>query len=380
MIGDKKLDVIEDEYGLSIQFSWFTPMAYFLIFFCIGWDSFLLFWYTSAGGGDAPWIVYVFPLIHVAVGIGLTYYTLCLIFNKTHIDVDDKHLWVHHSPIPWWKGNVDLPVNDIDQIYVKEEKKQGEDGASYTYILLAKLKDGSTEKLLDIGMTDSEKVLQLEELIENYLGIEDYPVRGEYGRHRTAPTTQAKRRRQKRRINAPSTSLMNKHTGDEAALDGTYYRILHDSQYDWKNGNSDKLLQLSDDANNSLLIYIRQNKGVYGSYLEEKLSLYLSNEIAFDQTKPANQFSFQDIQYQLHDFSEGETFLSDQQAPIATKQWLYQSVSGQQNIRIVSNDNMLTYYKGESQKMDDQFDLDETLDLNRPEKRIINNWDEEDLV
>jgi len=130
---ETKLDVIEDKYGLSIQFSWFKPATYFIIFFCIAWNSFLFFWYTNLIG--APWIAYLFPIGHVAVGISLIYYTLCLLFNKTYIDVDDKHLWIHHAPIPWWRGNADISVDEIDQIFVKEKRHEGKDSVSYTYKL-----------------------------------------------------------------------------------------------------------------------------------------------------------------------------------------------------------------------------------------------------
>jgi hypothetical protein len=32
---------------------WFMPQAWFLIFFCLAWDSFLVFWYSMAFAGAA---------------------------------------------------------------------------------------------------------------------------------------------------------------------------------------------------------------------------------------------------------------------------------------------------------------------------------------
>jgi hypothetical protein len=124
MLNTNKLHVIEDQQGLSIQFAWFSPTAIFLAFFCLVWFGFLTFWYTMAGATGAPLLFFIFPLIHVAVGLGLGYYTLCLFFNKTYIDIHDHHLWVHHTPIPWWKGNVNIAVQDIEQVYVKEKKQK----------------------------------------------------------------------------------------------------------------------------------------------------------------------------------------------------------------------------------------------------------------
>jgi len=220
----------------------------------------------------------------------------------------------------------------------------------------------------------------LEQLIENYLGIKDSPVRGEYGVSKDVPTGQPQRR-QKRRLSARNSELIGKREGDIIDFNGSSCRVLHDTQYDWKNGNSDKLLQLSDTLSENILVYIRQNKGIHDIFIEEKLSLYQSNEITFNEARPANQFQFQDTQYQLHDFSEGETFLSDQQDPISTRQWLYQSANGHQNIRIISNDNMLTYYISKNQDMD-YFDLNDSqlFDLDTSQKEILNIWDKEDLV
>src|SRR6187401_1885165 len=33
---------------LYLRRNWFTPALFFLLFFCIAWDSFLVFWYSMA--------------------------------------------------------------------------------------------------------------------------------------------------------------------------------------------------------------------------------------------------------------------------------------------------------------------------------------------
>jgi len=74
-----------DRWGpeLTITRRWFSAVLLFLVFFCIAWDSFLVFWYTMAFRADAPWIMKVFPIVHVAVGVGLTYYTIAGFVNST---------------------------------------------------------------------------------------------------------------------------------------------------------------------------------------------------------------------------------------------------------------------------------------------------------
>lgn len=56
----------------SVHWRWFEPSLFLLMFFCIAWDSFLVFWYTMAFTHNGPWIMIVFPMAHLAVGVGLT--------------------------------------------------------------------------------------------------------------------------------------------------------------------------------------------------------------------------------------------------------------------------------------------------------------------
>src|SRR5438445_5351048 len=73
--------VVRDDGDVRVmRRRWFRPMHVFLLFFCIAWDSFLVFWYSMAIFAPAPGgfdiIAIVFPICHVAVGVGLTYAVL----------------------------------------------------------------------------------------------------------------------------------------------------------------------------------------------------------------------------------------------------------------------------------------------------------------
>src|SRR5690349_11378767 len=65
--------VARGEPGLSVSWRWFTPAAFFLVFFCVAWDGFLVFWYGMAAKQGAPLVFFLFPLIHVSVGVGISY-------------------------------------------------------------------------------------------------------------------------------------------------------------------------------------------------------------------------------------------------------------------------------------------------------------------
>jgi hypothetical protein len=165
--------------GLSVVRRWFSPTVFFLIPFCIAWDAFLVFWYSMAFKTGAPWIAKVFPVAHVAVGIGLTYFVFVLLFNRTRIRADRRQLSIRSGPV--WPGTVEIPSSSIDQLYCKQRVSQGRNGPSVSHELWASLRDGTSRKLLANGLSD-DQALYLEQRIEHALGITDRPMPGELPR------------------------------------------------------------------------------------------------------------------------------------------------------------------------------------------------------
>lgn len=174
----KSIRVEESGDRLLIRRRWYSPMLFFFVFFCIAWDGFLIFWYKMAMAEDAPWIMSVFPILHVAVGIGLTYWTIAGFVNRTDIAVDGRELQVSHTPMPWF-GATRMPVDQVDQLYCKQKISHSKNGTSVTYQLFAAEKGGGKRKLLS-GLTDSDQALFVERCVESYLGIRDRRVAGEY--------------------------------------------------------------------------------------------------------------------------------------------------------------------------------------------------------
>lgn len=156
---------------------WFSPKYVFMAFFCVAWDSFLVFWYSHATSG--PWIVSVFPIAHVAVGIGLTYSTLAGFFNRTTIAVERGSLSIRHAPVPWM-GNRTVATADLDQLFCQQKisGRTNNSGPSVSYAVLARLKDRRILKLLS-GLPEADQALFIEQAIETRLGIEDVAVLGE---------------------------------------------------------------------------------------------------------------------------------------------------------------------------------------------------------
>jgi len=163
---------------LLITRSWFTPAVFFLVFFCVVWDGFLIFWYSMAfTQDDVPWIMILFPTLHLAVGVGLTYFVICCFLNRTRIQVSMGQLTVRHGPLPW-PGNYTLNSADIDQLYCQSKFHRGKHGGRYTYQVQAILHDGTKQKLVS-GLNDPDQAIFIEQRLEDHLRIDDRRVAGE---------------------------------------------------------------------------------------------------------------------------------------------------------------------------------------------------------
>lgn len=168
--------------GLNVVITrkWFTPVALFLLFFCIAWDGFLVFWYGIAFSMDAPWIMKVFPIVHVAVGVGLTYSTLTMFLNRTIIQAGQGWLSIEHGPLPWLGGG-QWEAASFDQLYCKERVSHGKNGTQVNYEVHASMRDQTSRKLLGNGLSE-DQALFIEQRIEQALGIADREMPGELRR------------------------------------------------------------------------------------------------------------------------------------------------------------------------------------------------------
>lgn len=166
--------------GVELSLRWFTPVVWFLVFFVIAWDGFLVLWYSIALRDDAPWIMAAFPIAHLAVGVALTYFVAATFVNRTTVTATRDRVVVRHGPLPWL-GNVDLPSSEIEQLFCKERVQRGKRGTSVTYDLCAKRKTGPTARVLR-SAADADQALYFEQTLERALGIRDEPVAGELPR------------------------------------------------------------------------------------------------------------------------------------------------------------------------------------------------------
>ena len=164
----------------GLSWRWFSPMAFFLLFFCIAWDGFLVFWYVNAlsrDGGPEMLPFLLFPLLHVAAGIGLTAYTVALFVNRTTLTLRDGSLQIRHHPIPW-RGARTLPASGLSQFYAVRRVHHNKNTTSTSYDLMV-LDGQDTATHLLRGLSTLEQARYLEQWLEQALGIKNRPVEGE---------------------------------------------------------------------------------------------------------------------------------------------------------------------------------------------------------
>ena len=158
---------------------WYRPTLVGMLGFCIFWNGFLIVWYWLLLGMDDPPLTHViFPIIHVVVGLAVTYGTLAGFVNKTLITVTREAITIRHGPLPW-RGNRVLPAGEVRQLFCHEHVARDKQ-ATHSYSLSAITRDEERLVLLR-DLPTPFHALFIEQRVEDHLDISDEPVSGELG-------------------------------------------------------------------------------------------------------------------------------------------------------------------------------------------------------
>jgi hypothetical protein len=316
----------------------------------------------------------------------MAYLTLCLFFNKTYIHLydDDDELHILHQPIPWVGGNKRLKKSDIVQLYVKEKVSSTKNGPKYKYILMAQLKSGADKKLLALDGMTSGDVQKIEHRLEQYMGIPNQKVVGEYAGNVQSPkgkNAQARRHHRVRFSNPVFQSLFLAKATESITYKGEQLKIAAITQYDWHDGNSDKQLQCFTEMDTEVNFYVQQSQAILSIFQIEKLPNYQLPTEAFRPEHPVRTMVLKGQNFILNSSAMGNSFNTFSNGNTPTKQWLYLSSDQRYMVRVTDQNGQITYYYGE--RCNDQ-DFESPLDLNQNpaprEKSIRPNLSDEDLV
>ena len=176
----EKFDILQLRSSLDIHYKWYSPIYFFLAFFVLFWNGFMAFWYYIALS-EGMWFMALAGILHLGVGIGLIYTVMAGFLNTTHINATKTRLKIFHEPL-WWRGNRELEVSEIDQIFCKLKITRGKHSStSRSYQLYMIDVTGKHTKLLT-NLETPEQALYLEQELERFLEIEDKKVAGELER------------------------------------------------------------------------------------------------------------------------------------------------------------------------------------------------------
>ena len=216
-------------------------------------------------------------------------------------------------------------------------------------------------------------------MLENFIGINDRPVSGEFAKTRS---NQKAARKQRRQFGDQILgNLYFSKINDLLLYKDTAYALISITQHDWNDGDSHKLLQYTDEQSNSLLIYIEQDKALLDAFQEEELPMGVTMDVSFDKDRPAYSIELGSIKFYLQKHYKGESFNSISNQGNASEQWIYKSTDKKTYIRIVDQSGQIRYYKGIKLQRSDisqKLDLDQAPEKN-PEYRT-NDWEDKDFV
>lgn len=359
-IMEKKLQIQQTSGQLTIQWRWYQPMAFFLLFFSLFWNSITL---VIAGlmlaEGDFLW-----PLsIHLLAGLSIGYYTLLLFVNKTSITIDQHELRVAHGPFPWW-GNKQIPSRELEQLYVIQSGHQKSSSkVTLLYDLRAKLKSGKDNSLVS-GLTSEQQALEIEHLLEKHLHIRDEAVKAPVsdleaaikarfpnlnlpmpqpintGKQNSPVSSEAFNAPPPRPLTEKNQDLLRKGRGTELLLGREKLLLTDFTQLDWSNGSTDRQAFLRD-SNGQLRTIYAEDRGSRGlQYLEERaLKAAEISALGLSEAAelPSSFLNGKDKYYQ-REAIQGHAY-PDNGRPQALQQWLYFTTANPSRFRLVQHSN-----------------------------------------
>ena len=177
----EKIELVDHGSYIEIVRTWFGKRYVIIAAIAVFWNGFLVSFYGRLPP-DAHLMAFLFPLIHVGVGVGLIYSALAGFFNHTHIFVSPLLMEVRHRPLPWL-GNKKVDATELKQLYAKDKISKSHDGdgvgrTTVTYEVRAVTNGGQNIRIVG-GLATQEQALAIEQQIEKYLKLKDAPVPGE---------------------------------------------------------------------------------------------------------------------------------------------------------------------------------------------------------
>jgi len=168
--------------AVDIEISWrqTTKGLGFFIFFALFWNGILsIFVITALVTGAYEMLL--FTSIHSLIGMGLVYYILSILLNKTYVLASKREISIEHRPLrlPFYR-NQNISSRDVDQLFIQKYVSSKTNGRpNHAFSVLARMKTGSDVTLVK-GLRQPEQATFVEQQIEIFLLIEDRAIEEEW--------------------------------------------------------------------------------------------------------------------------------------------------------------------------------------------------------
>lgn len=170
---------------VRLRHRWFEPMLHLPVLgFSVAWMAFLIGWYSM----DNALLFMIFPIVHVAVGLGMLWFVARGLLNRTEIVVTPRRLTGSSGPIPPGKRTslhreavIGIFVRENNAKYMKwvpDEKKAHAKATMRTYSIWVQL-TGDREARLATMLRSKPMALFIEQELEELLGLTPQAVYGE---------------------------------------------------------------------------------------------------------------------------------------------------------------------------------------------------------
>jgi len=155
---------------LVMEHRWVKISPWFPILFCIALDAYMLVGFVKVlFQGD--FIMAAFDFVQLLVCLGVSYVLAGFFLNKTLIYISPQRIKIQHVPVPWL-GNKEVLPHEIDQLFVKKQVRNTQNGMIVRFQLCYLDTRGREAQLLS-RLRDHDHALYLEQEIESLLGIQD---------------------------------------------------------------------------------------------------------------------------------------------------------------------------------------------------------------
>lgn len=227
-------------------------------------------------------------------------------------------------------------AENIKQIYITRDIKQlisekGEQENSYSYQLLIEKNDGQKVIILsedNLSSQEAEKTHLIMEKSRDYLERKLYFLSDEKMENRRELEQEEERSELK---------IQDIQKGFLLDYQNETWEVVEQTQYDWEQGNSDKLFQLKNAQNKIVLLFVCQNMAIYTTWIEENLNYQKVLKYNLDKInyQTALKFDFKGKIFFKKQVDIGNSYVANSYKGKKIKQHKYISQDGKQSFRVL---------------------------------------------